>query len=146
MGGYIDRIDIVNGTARIVDYKTGSVADSIGSISDLFADDRKKDSDGWLQTLIYCEAVSGKIIAGSLRPSVYKIKKSNTGISSDKLKIKTEARSEIMLEDYSVIRSSFIDGLTETIKLIFNENESFRMTEDRAGKCRYCVYRGLCMR
>ncbi len=146
LGGYIDRIDIVNGTARIVDYKTGSVSDSIASISDLFADDRKKDSDGWLQTLIYCEAVYGKISAGSIRPSVYKIKKSNTGNSSDMLRIKPDTRTDIILEDYSVIRNSFIDGLAETISLIFNENEPFRMTEDMTGKCRYCVYRGLCMR
>jgi len=146
VGGYIDRVDIVNGTARIVDYKTGSVADLIGSISDLFADDRKKDSDGWLQTLIYCEAVYGRTTADAIRPSIYKIKKSNTGILSDKLRIKTETKKDILLEDYSVIRGSFIDGLTETISLIFNENEPFRMTEDRAGKCRYCVYRGLCMR
>ena len=41
---------------RIVDYKTGSVSESINSIDDLFIDDRKKDADGWLQTLLYCEA------------------------------------------------------------------------------------------
>ena len=146
VGGFIDRIDIVNGTARVVDYKTGSVTDSIASLSDLFADDRKKDSDGWLQTLIYCEAVYGKINANAIRPSVYKIKKSSTGIISDKLRIKTEKRTEIHLDDYSVIRKDFIDRLTETIGLIFSENEPFRMSEDRAGKCRYCVYRALCMR
>ncbi|MEI6049986.1 MAG: PD-(D/E)XK nuclease family protein, partial [Bacteroidota bacterium] len=55
-GGTVDRIDIVNGVTRIVDYKTGTVADMINSSDDLFADDRKKDTDGWLQTLLYCEA------------------------------------------------------------------------------------------
>jgi hypothetical protein len=42
-GGKIDRIDSVNGSTRIVDYKTGSVSESIKSIDDLFIDDRKKD-------------------------------------------------------------------------------------------------------
>ncbi len=146
IGGIVDRIDILGGTARIVDYKTGTVSESPGSVSDLFADDRKKDSDGWLQTLIYCEAVYGKIQADSIRPSVYRIKKGSDGILSDKLKIKTDTGKEIVIEDYSKIRNSFMESLKETIRLIFSNEEPFRMTNDRTGKCRYCVYRGLCMR
>jgi CRISPR/Cas system-associated exonuclease Cas4 (RecB family) len=146
VGGIVDRIDILNGTARVVDYKTGSVSESPGTLSDLFADDRKKDSDGWLQTLIYCEALQGKIKAAAIRPSIYKIKKGSTGILADKLRIKTDSKQDIVIEDYSELRSGFIAGLTETMSLIFSESEPFRMTDDRAGKCRYCSYKGLCMR
>ncbi len=146
IGGIIDRIDILNGTARIVDYKTGSVSESPGSLEDLFADDRKKDSDGWLQTLIYCEAVYGKIKADFIRPSIYRIKKGSAGILSDKLKLKTDTRQGIIIDDYAEIRSTFIISLKEVMELIFSDKESFHMTDDRTGKCRYCVYRGLCMR
>ncbi|MBK9389219.1 MAG: PD-(D/E)XK nuclease family protein [Bacteroidetes bacterium] len=31
VGGIVDRIDILNGTARVVDYKTGSVSESPGT-------------------------------------------------------------------------------------------------------------------
>ena len=55
-GGKIDRIDTINGVTRVVDYKTGSVSDFINSVEDLFNEDRKKDPDAWLQTLLYCEA------------------------------------------------------------------------------------------
>ena len=37
-GGKVDRIDLIQGVTRIVDYKTGSVAEKITSIEDLFAD------------------------------------------------------------------------------------------------------------
>ena len=43
VGGKIDRIDDVKGVTRIVDYKTGTVAEMLKSIDDLFTDDRKKD-------------------------------------------------------------------------------------------------------
>ena len=146
IGGVVDRIDIVNGTARIVDYKTGTVADTLNSLSDIFDDDRKKDADGWLQTLLYCEALVGKIPVEKLRPSIYKIKKNSVGLHSDKLRIKADNRQEILVEDYSEVRDNFIGGLKDTVSSIFSENETFYMTSDRAGKCRYCVYKALCMR
>ncbi len=74
-GGKADRIDVTGGVTRIVDYKTGTVADKINSIEDLFADDRKKDADAWLQTLLYCEAYLMNNQGISLRPSVYKVRK-----------------------------------------------------------------------
>ena len=146
IGGVVDRIDIVNGIVRIVDYKTGTVAESLNFISDLFEDDRKKDFDGWLQTLLYCEAYIGKTAVEKLRPSIYKIKKISAEPDSDRLRIKSGNRQEIALEDYTELREDFIAGLKETVSRIFSENEPFSMTEDRAGKCRYCVYKSLCMR
>jgi hypothetical protein len=142
----VDRIDIVNGTARIVDYKTGAVADILNSLSDIFEDDRKKDADGWLQTLLYCEALFGKIPVERIRPSIYKIKKTTGGSDSDMLRIRTGSRQEMLIEDYLEVREHFIDGLKETVSRIFSEDEPFYMTEDRIGKCRYCPYRALCMR
>jgi CRISPR/Cas system-associated exonuclease Cas4 (RecB family) len=146
IGGVVDRIDIVNGTARIVDYKTGAVADILNSLSDIFEDDRKKDADGWLQTLLYCEALFGKIPVERIRPSIYKIKKTTGGSDSDMLRIRTGSRQEMLIEDYLEVREHFIDGLKETVSRIFSEDEPFYMTEDRIGKCRYCPYRALCMR
>ncbi len=145
-GGKVDRIDLVNGVTRIVDYKTGSVADSINSINEMFIDDRKKDDDGWLQTLIYCEAYLSNKPESIVRPSVYKIKKIHRGYISDKLKIKTDSRSEIEIDDYNSIRNEFIAELKEVINIIFGKDEPFRMTSDIRGKCAFCSYRSLCMR
>ena len=74
-GGTIDRVDVKDGLVRIVDYKTGIVADTIKSIDSLFDDDRKKDFDGWLQTLLYCEAYLRSNEKLRIRPSIYKIRK-----------------------------------------------------------------------
>ena len=144
-GGKIDRIDVLNGMGRIVDYKTGSVAETINSIGELFVEDRKKDYDGWLQTLLYCEAYHAKNPGKIIRPSVYKIKKLAGGSFTDKLKLKTD-RIETVVDDYNLIRNDFVTGLRSIIGVIFSNDEPFYMTTDLTGKCSYCPYRELCLR
>ncbi len=142
-GGKVDRIDVYRGVTRIVDYKTGNVSDSIGSIDDLFIDDRKKDCDGWLQTLIYCEAYLSNNKDRKVRPSVYKIKKMTNGFVNDRLRLKDP---EMVIDDYSIIREEFIQRLGTLVSKIFSKDEPFTMTCDNRGKCSYCPYKALCLR
>jgi hypothetical protein len=146
IGGNIDRIDSLNKVTRIVDYKTGIVSESIGSISDLFADDRKKDIDAWLQTLIYCEAYLATKPGGTLRPSVYKIRKLNRSSPGDMLKIKTGSHSEILIDNYETVREDFLSGLKGLVSIIFSNNEPFIKTTDARVKCSFCPYKTLCLR
>jgi predicted DNA-binding antitoxin AbrB/MazE fold protein len=145
-GGKIDRIDTVNGVTRIVDYKTGYVSESLNSVRDLFIDDRKKDADGWLQTLLYCEAYIATNPGSIVRPSVYKIRKLNGAIISDKLKLKNGNKNEVVIDNYVSVREEFLDSLKGLISTIFSDNEPFVKTIDAWGKCSWCPYRTLCMR
>ncbi len=145
-GGKVDRIDTLNGVTRIVDYKTGTVSEYVNSIDDLFIDDRKKDADGWLQTLLYCEAYLSTKPGNIVRPSVYKIKKLTGAFIGDKLKLKTGSRSESVLDNYEPIREEYLTGLKGLINTIFSADEPFIKTTDIRGKCSYCPYKTLCMR
>ncbi len=145
-GGKIDRIDLAAGVVRIVDYKTGSVADKIASIEDLFAADRKKDTDAWLQTLIYCEAYLMNNPGLRLRPSVYKVRKLPALSDNDMLRIKSDNKNEVIVDDYQSVREAFIGSLNSVITGIFSTDEPFVMTDDIRGKCSYCPYRRLCKR
>jgi hypothetical protein len=146
LGGKIDRIDTSGGIVRIVDYKTGSVSDFINSVEDLFDDDRKKEPDAWLQTLLYCEAYLKTNPTSKVRPSVYRIKKLADSTIGDMLRVKTGGKSEINIEDYSVVRENFLVALQGLVKTIFDDNEPFVKTSDIRGKCAYCPYKILCMR
>lgn len=145
-GGKVDRIDNLNGVTRIVDYKTGIVSEYVNSVDDLFIDDRKKDTDGWLQTLIYCEAYLSTKPGSIVRPSVYKIKKMTSAFIGDKLKLKSGSRSESVVDNYEPIREEFLTGLKGLIHTIFSVDEPFIKTTDIRGKCSYCPYKTLCMR
>jgi hypothetical protein len=143
-GGKVDRIDKTD-KIRIIDYKTGIVSESIGSVSDLFLDDRKKDPDGWLQTLLYCEAFLAANPGSEVRPSVYKIRKMAGGGHSDKLKIKARG-TDLVIDNYSFIKVEFLEGLKDLVNIIFSENEPFVKTKDLRGKCSFCPYKTLCAR
>jgi CRISPR/Cas system-associated exonuclease Cas4 (RecB family) len=145
-GGNIDRVDKKEGITRIVDYKTGTIADSIDSVSDLFADDRKKDLDGWLQTLLYCEGYISDMPGQKVRPSVYKVKKASSAENGDMLRVRAAKNEEIEVNDYASVRDEFISGLIDTVNTIFSINEPFRMTADQWIKCSYCPYHNLCQR
>jgi CRISPR/Cas system-associated exonuclease Cas4 (RecB family) len=145
-GGIIDRIDEVDGTVRIVDYKTGNVTDRIKSVGELFKDDRENDIDGWLQTLVYCEAYHNAKPGGALRPSVYKIKRLSGESVTDKLIIRSGRDDDLIVDDYDIIRDVFVNNLKNTVSRIFNSDEPFYMTGSPGRKCVYCPYRSLCMR
>jgi len=145
-GGVIDRVDVKDGLTRIVDYKTGKVADSIKEISELFSEDRVKDSDGWLQTLLYCEGYVSIEPKAKVRPSIYKIKSTSGEQVSDSLIIKTAGKDGTMVDDYATVRQEFMQGLQSEAEIILGSNEPFIMTNDIWGKCSYCPYRVLCKR
>lgn len=145
-GGKIDRIDSVNGVVRIVDYKTGNVSEAIKTIDELFVDDRTKETDGWLQTLIYCEAYQAMHPDSIVRPSVYKIKKLDGTIIADKLIIGSGNKNQMLIENYMTVREEFLSGLKELVSTIFSEDQPFVKTSDIRGKCSWCPYRTLCMR
>jgi hypothetical protein len=145
-GGTVDRIDLTEGVTRIVDYKTGSVADAISSIDDLFLNDRKKDTDCWLQTLLYCEACLFNNPGISIRPSVYKIRKLASPSNTDKLKIRSGSKNEILINDYQIVRGDYIKNLEMAVTDIFSRDEPFTMTNDITGKCSWCPYKELCIR
>ena len=144
-GGNIDRVDRLSGKTRIVDYKTGETAQKISSISDLFNDDRKKELDGWLQTLLYCEAYLAVNPGIVVKPSIYKIKELSAENFSGLLRIVEEKNNDLLLEDYRLIRNDFMEGLKGVISAILSPEEPFRMTSN-LNKCGYCPYSGLCQR
>ena len=141
LGGKIDRVDFHEGLYRIVDYKTGNVAETVSSLSDLFTDDRNKEADAWLQTLIYCEAFMSQPGVDRVVPVVYKIK--SAGIPHIAAKMVTGKQA---VEDYSEIRSTFIELLRDLAGTIFSAGEPFRMTANGSRKCSWCPYNVLCRR
>jgi len=144
-GGNIDRIDRTAGRLRIVDYKTGEVAMKIATTDDLFADDRKKELDAWLQTMLYCEAWLMNNPDEAVRPTIYRIKAMSQPDTGDILKLGADRKNESLLEDYRDVRESFISGIRVVIASIFSRKEPFRMTKT-VSRCNYCPYRGLCRR
>ena len=81
-----------------------------------------------------------------VRPSVYKIKKLDGTLITDKLIIRSGNKNQIVIDNYMTVREEFLRGLGELISIIFSEDEPFVKTSDVRGKCSWCPYKTLCMR
>jgi hypothetical protein len=145
IGGYTDRIDETGGTRRIIDYKTGNTPMEIRSVSSLFDENDEKRNDAWFQILMYCEMISGTDPAVKVRPSLYAVRSMSRNEFSDRLIIAEDRDNKREIDDYSVIRPEYMEGLEQTIGNIFSESSEFKMTE-HSGKCDYCPFIKLCRR
>ena len=64
---------------------------------------------------------------------------------SDRLRLKTESKTDLIVDDYRSVREEFLTGLKQVIGEIFSIEQPFVMTTDIRGKCSYCPYRRLCV-
>jgi hypothetical protein len=142
-GGYADRIDRKDGIVSVIDYKTGKVSGSIGNIEDLFLNDRSRELDGWLQTMIYCEGYLAEAPDGKVRPSVYRLRNLSGDDNSDYLEIRNQG---ILLEDYQRVREEFLSNFRILLTAVFSGSDPFIMTKNARTTCQWCPYRILCRR
>lgn len=146
IGGKVDRIDVKDDVVRVIDYKTGIVADSIKSLQSLFSEERKKDADGWLQTLLYCEAYIAENKGVRVCPTIYNVKKNHGDKLIGSLVIKDDSRNEFIVRSYDQIRQEFLPGLISLADNIFSTEQPFSMAGDIWNKCGNCTYNVLCLR
>ena len=151
IGGRIDRLDRVTDRAtgtermRVIDYKTGRApSKAVKSVDDIFADspDDGRHSDYYLQSMLYAMAVSrdGRLNPDRLpvSPALMFIQRTQQDDYDPTIIIGKEPVADI--EEYA---DEFTDRLKATVSSMFEPEEPFRPTQDRA-LCTRCPYRGMC--
>jgi hypothetical protein len=144
-GGILDRIDIVEGQYRVIDYKTGRTSMEIDSIDALFDEDNDDRNAAWFQILMYCEMFAKEKKEVRIRPSLYAVRNLPDIDFSDKLILKKHNDAKLIVNDYSEISNEFIDNLKGTLNKVFSKKEPFKMTS-HLRKCENCLYRQMCQR
>ena len=137
--GKIDRIDEVNGTCRIIDYKSGAVNDDDlkGTTTE---DDITKLKDKWLQLMVYAWLYSKKQNnCKSFEAGIYPLR----NFSADLMKIKfVEGKNNYNNEITPQKIEEFETILTTLIEEILNPEIPFAKREGYA--CQYCQFRLKC--
>ena len=146
IGGKIDRIDEVDNSYRILDYKSGAGSMYFGSVGELLDPDQKNRNRAAFQTFLYAKLfmASGPGKSIPVCPGVYLIREIyKTGFRYH-FSIGT-AKKNIPVRDFSVMEEEFSSGLTFLLGRIFDPGEAFVQTgqEDICGNC---PYRGICHR
>jgi RecB family exonuclease len=128
--GIFDRLDQVNGTYRIIDYKTGNVELSCKGIIELFMSPKKKTLFQLHFYKLLYESVHPDRTA---RAGFYAVRQMKEGVSFPKNGIDSDNMQE------------FRTRLVELLKEIYNTEVPFQQTHDLS-RCQYCPYTQLCKR
>lgn len=146
IGGVIDRLDMVDGTLRVIDYKTGArKQDKLIDVEAIFNPANiTKHSDYYLQTMLYAMIVrhDPKLNAAgrSVSPGLLFIQHSGADGYDPTLELGKARVSDV--EPYC---QDFMQQLTNLLGEIYNPDLEFTPTDNRK-ICATCAYRLLCGR
>lgn len=128
--GIFDRIDVLNGTHRIIDYKTGNVELATKGVAELFVMPKKKT----LFQLYFYKMLYEKVHPGrKALTGFYALRQMKEGVAFPKETI----TDNIMTE--------FTTHCQDLLKEVFDPMVPFNQTTDLS-RCNYCPYVELCKR
>lgn len=143
--GFIDRVDEVGDSLRIIDYKSGSGTSSFRTIESLFDKDEKDRSKAVMQVFMYAwmfhrlpEGANRKI-----RPGIYYMRSLFTsGFTPDITQKEERGKSEV-IADFREYILLFEDAMRQCLEEIFDSRSAFIQTP--TGKaCVYCQFKDIC--
>ncbi|MDM8159469.1 PD-(D/E)XK nuclease family protein [Labilibaculum sp. K2S] len=146
ISGLIDRVDKLNDTIRILDYKTGKADLIFKDIASLFEKEGKNKNKAAFQTLLYClfydENYNPSV---AISPGIYSLKEFfNDGFDCT-LAQKEGRGNAVRVDDYRMFKAEFVEGLKKLLEEIFNQDIPFYQVENK-DICRTCVYAEICHR
>ena len=144
VGGIIDRLDEVDGTLRVIDYKTGNrQQEKLPDVQAIFNPENiKKHSDYYLQTILYSTIINR---SETENPSKLPVSPALLFIqhSSGEQFNPTLILGNAPIQDVASLKEEFIQLLTQLLEEIFEPNVPFRPTP-HIERCEFCPYRQLC--
>lgn len=142
--GFIDRVDEVGGTLRIIDYKSGTgmtVFPSVEALFDKSAADRPKAvMQVFMYAWMYANELSGRT---AIQPGIYYVRTLFAPTFDAGIYRRVERGKQERVMDFADYRDVFEEGLRGCLDEIFSEETPFVQTTN--GKaCSYCRFRSIC--
>ena len=142
--GFIDRVDEVGGTLRIIDYKSGTgmtVFPSVEALFDKSAADRPKAvMQVFMYAWMYANELSGRT---AIQPGIYYVRTLFAPTFDAGIYRRVERGKQERVMDFADYRDAFEEGLRGCLDEIFSEETPFIQTTN--GKaCSYCRFRSIC--
>ena len=140
-GGRPDRIDVVNNTVRIVDYKTGNTSSKMkfDSVDALF--NSSKNNDIAVQLLLY-SAIYKNLFQKPAVPAVYSVREISTNKNYNPL-FKLGKDEMVDLSNIENLTLEFTELLKDVLQQLYNPETEFSPTDEKSN-CTYCGYAKIC--
>lgn len=142
--GSIDRVDEVNETTRIIDYKTGAGVSSFSELNDLFNSEQKKRPKAVMQVFLYAWLYKRKYKTMDISPGIYYLREL-FGDFDPIVSVSAGRGKKERVEDFNLFYEGFEQGVKDCLDGIFNPDIKFRQT-DLGEHCTYCAFKEICRR
>jgi len=144
--GFIDRIDSVNGTVRIVDYKSGRpdalTFTTIENLFDLTEKDRKK---AIMQVFLYAWLYASETGIKKIQPAIYYAINLFTENDFDPAVQQLTGKDKTVIDRFDNAYPAFEDSLRACLNELFDAAKPFTLTPV-VKHCDYCPFKGICGR
>lgn len=141
--GFIDRIDEVHDTIRIIDYKSGSGTSVFNSVESLFDKDDKDRAKAVMQVFMYSWMYGAAPAGKTIQPGIYYMRT----LFSDSFDASVSRRIERMkietVFDFSAYAEAFEEGLRQCLDEIFGSKKPFVQTTTEK-VCAWCPFKDIC--
>lgn len=142
--GFIDRIDQVGDTVRIIDYKTGSGLSAFGSMESLFDKTEKERPKAIMQVFMYAwmysHAKDRKVML--VKPGIYYMRTLFTPTFDPSVYFRS-GREKLPVNDFVEYIGTFEKGLYDCLDEMFDPKVPFSQTPIEKA-CIYCPFKGIC--
>ncbi|MFA8434770.1 MAG: PD-(D/E)XK nuclease family protein [Marinifilaceae bacterium] len=146
LSGYIDRVDRIGDTIRVIDYKTGKANTRFKNVASLFDRESKDRNGAAFQTMLYCLFYEENFDTNyALSPGIYSLKEIYNDNFQCQLEQKEGRAKGVKVDDYRMFRQEFVENLTNLLEEIYNPEIPFAQVEDE-NNCRNCPYAEICHR
>ena len=143
VGGKIDRVDKLNYTTRVLDYKSGNDKVRFKSLEWMFNEDKVKSSEHVFQVFMYAFLYKNANPSQNvITPGIYYVRQLYKDNYEEKIRDQAEKK---IIENYNDYHDDFTKKLTGLCIEIFNPELRFYQTEDRE-TCKYCSFKRICHR
>ena len=144
--GFIDRLDEVNGTTRIIDYKTGAKKGfDFKSIENLFDSSEEERRQAIMQVFMYAWMMQQLPQAppkGGIQPTLYYVRDFFT---NDFDPVISYGKEKAPVIDFSVYQDEFEDCMRYCLDQMFDPSIPFTQAI-HTKYCAYCPFAGICGR
>jgi len=144
--GFIDRIDNINNTVRIIDYKSGKPAslvfESMDSLFDITSKDRKK---AIMQVFLYAWVYASEAGGNNVQPAVYYTRNLFKQGDFDPVIRMVNGKDKAVVDNFEDYHKEFEDSLRMCLNEMFDAGKPFTQTPN-IKHCEYCPFTGICSR
>lgn len=141
--GFIDRIDEVRDTVRIIDYKSGSGTPVFNSIESLFDKDEKDRAKAVMQVFMYSWMVGNVAEGKKLHPGIYYMRTLFSDSFDASVRKRIERTKSESVTDFTVYSDAFEEGLRQCLDEIFSSVTPFVQTTTEK-VCAWCPFKDIC--